>query len=107
MASIFVTWGVTSTGLELSTDSMYISSGGTAIDTVAYFSGFFDVYSGGVINGAVISSGYLAIHSSGTANFTTIEDGGSMYISSGASRVRLPFSSRSSIFIQFFFIRRP
>ena len=25
MASIFVTWGVTSTGLELSTDSMYIS----------------------------------------------------------------------------------
>jgi len=60
-----------------------ISRGGTANDPTVYDGGGIDVYSGGLINGAVISSGYLAIHSSGTANFTTIVDGGSMYISNG------------------------
>ena len=84
MSRINVSSGATSSGLELSTDSMYISSGGTAIDTVAYFSGYCAVYSGGVANNNTVSDGgKMEVNFGGKATGITVASGGSLYVGGG------------------------
>ncbi|MBP5585047.1 MAG: AIDA repeat-containing protein, partial [Lentisphaeria bacterium] len=84
MARIDVSSGVTSSGLELSTDSMYIYGGGTAIDTVAYFSGYCAVYSGGVANNNTVSDGgKMEVNFGGKATGITVASSGSLYVGGG------------------------
>ena len=84
MAKIIVSSGETSSGLELSTDSMYISSGGTALHTVAYFSGYCAVYSGGVANNNTVSDGgKMEVNFGGKATGITVASSGSLYVGGG------------------------
>ena len=63
--SIRVSTGVTSTGIVLSNDYMYVFNGGTANATT------------------VDSGGRMYVSSAGTANKTTVSSGGRMYVSDG------------------------
>ena len=63
--------GQVSSGITLSHDSMYVSSGGTANSTT------------------VNDSGYLYVSSGGTANETTVNDNGQMYVFNGASALTI------------------
>ena len=86
----YISSGVISTGISLYDDNMYISSGGTANNTVlSGGTGYYDsavmcISNGGVANSTTVNSGgYMYISSGGTANSTTVNFGGYMYISSG------------------------
>ena len=84
MANYYVKDGKVSTGIELRHDSMYISSGGTANDTIVDFYGRMYISSGGTANDTTINGdGKVYISSGGTANNTTVKADGWMYISSG------------------------
>ena len=85
MANINVKSGVTSTGLILTTDSLFVSSGGTALLTTAYFSGHCTVESGGVANNNTLSAGAkMWIQLGGMATSTTVLSGASFTVWEGA-----------------------
>ena len=75
----YVEKGETVSGLTLKNDAIYVSSGGTATDTVLNYSSFMIVSKGGSANSATINSGgELHISSGGTATNTLIQSGGVM-----------------------------
>jgi len=81
MGRINVSNGQTKSGLEISTDSMYISYGGKAIDTVVYFKGICGVLDGGMATNTTVSDGgWQAIYSGGKATSTTVASGGTLSI---------------------------
>ena len=104
MANYMVISGASSSGLKLySDDTLYVMSGGTAIDTVAFDDG--DIYilgmtsdtrlvngakmfvsSGGIAKGTWVSSGASAvIFSGGTATTNYIKPGGSLIVDGSAT----------------------
>ncbi|MDD6338527.1 MAG: hypothetical protein PUC15_09140 [Lentisphaeria bacterium] len=102
MSRYDVTSGVTSTGKTLNNDSMYVSSGGTAIDTKVNSGGFMDVFSGGTaIDTKVNSGGFLDVFFGGVANSTTVSSGGSMVVSGGGRLTgRMTFAPGANIDLQ-------
>ena len=105
-----VSSGITSSGITLSRDSMYVSSGGTATNTTVSYSGRLYVSSGGTalnivenggyvyvaegasvtftpntISGLVLSNTSATLHSVTTANHTTVNGGGRLSVSSGGT----------------------
>ena len=81
-----VSSGVTSIGVALNYDYMYISSGGTANSTTVNSGGNLFISSGGTANSTTVNSdGILSISSGGTANSTTVNSGGNLFISSGGT----------------------
>ena len=90
MPDAAVTSGVTSTGLNISSGTVTVSSGGTAIDTVLSgkentYTGFLTVEKGGVaINTRVERNGRLTVYSGGTAVRVT-ESGGFVGVLDGAT----------------------
>ena len=78
--------GRTSSGINLSDDSMYISSGGMASKTIVRYWGSMYIENGGVANDTTIHpDGRMYISSGGTANRTTVNSDGRIYISSGGT----------------------
>ena len=68
-----VSSGITSSGITLYYDSMYVSSGGTATSTTVDWSGILHVSSGGTANSTTVNSGGdLYVSSGGTATATTV-----------------------------------
>ena len=66
MARINVSSGTTASGLELSTDSMYISSGGTALNTTADDESIIYIYDGGTAKTVVLDNyAYVYVASGG------------------------------------------
>ena len=59
--SYYVYAGQTSSGVSLNYDSMYVSSGGKAVDTTVYDGGYMDVSSGGRATSTTISGGGMYI----------------------------------------------
>ena len=76
--------GVISTGISLSYDSMFISSGGVANSTTVNSGCWMDIYHGGVANSTTVNyDGHMYIENGGVANSTTLNSGGWMHIFSG------------------------
>ena len=95
MAETIVSSGVTSTGLHIIHEKMYVSSGGTANNTSVtgryygsdmYGTGFLYVSPGGEVNDTTVGwVGALNVSSGGVANSTVLNWGGSMFVSSGGT----------------------
>ena len=63
----YVSSGVTSTGVSLNSDTMFVFSGGTANNTMVNSGGSMFIYSGGTVNNATVKSGgWLGVSSGGT-----------------------------------------
>ena len=85
MADYYIESGVTSTGINLSYDDMYVSNGGVASATTVDNGGWLIISSGGVANDTTVSSGYMYILSGGTAlNVTWTPCVGGVYAYDGA-----------------------
>ena len=92
MASYEVTSGVTSAGLILDKDTIYmiVSGGGTANDTTVNSSGTLYIFGGGTANNTTVNGGgTLYISSGGTADNTTVNSGGTLYVSSGGTATEI------------------
>ena len=102
MSRYDVTSGVTSTGKTLNNDSMYVSSGGTAIDTKVNSGGYLWVSSGGVASTTTVNSGgFMDVFFGGMANSTTVSSGGSMVVSGGGRLTgRMTFAPGANIDLQ-------
>ena len=88
MAEYDVTSGVTSTGIILNNDSMYVQEGGTANNTTVNDWGILYVSSGGVANSTTLSSGgWLRVFSGGVANSTTVNENSLLDVYSGATAI--------------------
>ena len=84
MSSYIVSSGVTSTGVTLSYDSMYVYDGGTANSTTVNWGGNLTVYDGGTANSTTVNAfGAMYVSSGGTALRIT-ENGGNVYVADGA-----------------------
>ena len=92
-ARYYVASGVTSSGVTLYCDSMYISKGGTANGTTVSSWGSMYISSGGVANDTTVDWGDMHVYSGGVANSTTVNSGGRMYISSGGTATNIIASS--------------
>ena len=80
----YISSGVTSTGISLNYENMYVKSGGVANRTTVKSGGDMYISSGGVANRTTVKSGGdMYISSGGVAISTTVNDGGSMYIDCG------------------------
>ncbi|MBR4718483.1 MAG: AIDA repeat-containing protein [Lentisphaeria bacterium] len=82
MSEYHVSDGQTSTGLVLNNDSMYVSLGGTAVETTVNTGGSMYVYEGGVADNTVNNGGRMYLKG-GTANYTTLNDDGRLNVSAG------------------------
>jgi autotransporter passenger strand-loop-strand repeat protein len=81
--------GATSTGIVLQDgDTLTISNGGVAIDTVVSNNAYAYVFSGGIASGTVVSDGgYAFVESGGIASGTVVSNGGYEFVdSSGTAR---------------------
>jgi len=88
--------GVTS-GVTLEDgDVMYVSSGGTAVDTSVGSGGFLDVFISGVASNTVMTGGSLYLNG-GTADYTLIS-GGSVSSGGGSAPVIRFFSGSAIVF---------
>jgi len=97
---IYVSGGVTSKGLVLSGDYLYVRSGGTADSTVMNSGGLLFVSSGAIANANTVNSGGgVYVYSSGTANSTTVNYGGSMVVSSGGTVNSTTVDSGGSLYV--------
>ncbi len=84
MAEIIVSKGKTSTGLELSYDSMFVLKGGKSVKTTLNEYGSMFVSSGGVASETTVNSGgRLFVSKGGKATKTTVNSSGSMVVSKG------------------------
>ena len=83
MARYDVTSGATSTGIILNFDSMYVSSGGTAVDITVNPNGYLYVYSGGTATNIVWTpcEGHVYVYGGGYATFASKYSG--VYFGSG------------------------
>ena len=85
MAQYDVTSGETSTGLVLNNDSMYVSAGGTAIETTLNQDGMMQVYDGALVSNTTVNNDGQAFVSGGTVNDTTLNSGGQMTLYGGVA----------------------
>jgi autotransporter passenger strand-loop-strand repeat protein len=73
MSSYYVSSGVTSTGVDLSYDSMFVLSDGVVIDTTVELGGILYVSFGGLANSTTVNEhGHLNVYFGGVANSTTV-----------------------------------
>ncbi len=80
-----VSSGITSSGITLYYDSMYVSSGGTATDTTVNSGGDLWVYSGGTATDTTVNYlGHLYVSSGGTASLVFYPWRGTVVSSAGA-----------------------
>ena len=76
--------GQVSSGIELYYDTMYISSGGSASNTIINDGGWMHIDNGGSASDTTINNrGHMEVSSGGVAHNTTVSSGGSIFISSG------------------------
>ena len=101
MAEYDVTSGVTSSGLTLNNDSMYVLYGGTA-ERITLDGGRMYISSGGRANStAVNSGGELNVYDGGTARSVTVGEEGYLTVSSGGKLTgRMTFEPGASVNIQ-------
>ena len=98
MAYYKISSGLSSTGIILNGDRMFISSGGTANSTTINYWGEMYISSDGVANSTTINDwGSMRISSGGTANSTTINSGGYMDIYSGGTATNITANSDAII----------
>ncbi len=82
----YIESGQTSTGLVLSGDSIYISSGGVANSTTVNAAAGIRIYDGGEANSTILQNyGQMYISSGGVANNTTVNPYGNMTIFSSGT----------------------
>ena len=92
--------GITSSGITLYYDSMYVSSGGTATDTTVNEWGELYVSSGGTAtNTTVNEGGYLYVENSGTATNTTVDEWGNIYVSSGGTATDTTVNEEGALYV--------
>ena len=85
-----VSSGITSSGITLYCDSMYVSSGGTATATTVDCWGYLYVCSGGTATFTTVNTGgYFYVSSGGTATEVR-ENGGYVYVADGANVTFVP-----------------
>ena len=104
MADITVNSGVTSSNISLNDQNMFVSSGGTAINTTANSKCRLNVSSGGIaINTTVNYWGCLDIWDSGSASGVTIKSGGLLglyeYNGGGGVATDVTVSSGGKLFV--------
>ena len=103
MSTYTISSGVTSEGITLNDDTMYVLNGGTVIDTIVDRAGFLDVKGlassttvknggyaqasggNGVITGMDVQSGGSAFLYYASANDVTIQGGGQLQVHWGAA----------------------
>ena len=79
-----VSSGVTSTGITLSNDSMFVSSGGVANNTTVNNYGSLTVYSCGTANSTTVNSkGSMTVFSDGNANSILVNKAGNVFVGDG------------------------
>ena len=82
--------GITSTGVTLEGDYMYISSGGVANDTTINVLGSMRISSGGVANNTTVNDGGCMSICSGGSALSVKENGGCVHLAEGAYVTFLP-----------------
>ena len=81
-----VSSGITSSGITLNDDSMYVYSGGTATATTVNWRGYLYVSSGGTATSTTVNSnGLMLVSSGGTATATTVNSSGDLYVYDGGT----------------------
>jgi autotransporter passenger strand-loop-strand repeat protein len=95
MAYYYILNGDTITNEAFSRNSMFISKGGSAIDTTLYEKARMFVSKGGAADNTEVSSGRIYVLNGGVAYETTVNDGGSMFVSKGglAEGIRLSWGT--------------
>ena len=89
-------------GVVLNYDSMFISSGGTALETTVNSSGTIYIDGGGIAQDTVVnSSGYIGLSSGGMASDTTVNDGGFIDVYSYGKANGVTVSSGGSFGVYF------
>ena len=85
MANYDVIEGSPSTGLILNNDSMFVSNGGTANNTIVNEAGYCYVSEGGIANDTTVNSMGILINSGGELNNTIINGYGQCHVSGGTA----------------------
>ena len=89
-------------GVILENDSMFISSGGTALETTVNSNGTIYIDGGGIAQDTVVnSSGYIGLSSGGMASDTTVNDGGFIDVYSYGKANGVTVSSGGSFGVYF------
>ena len=97
---IYVSSGVTSTGLILNKGRMYVNSGGTANNTTVNYLGMFYVNYGGVATGTTVNNGCeLIVYSGGRATSTTVNLAGGLRVSSGGTANNTTVNSNGWLYV--------
>ena len=118
MADTFISSGVSSDGIVLTGERLYIENGGEAVNTTVNEGGRMYVSSGGKANNTTLNaSGRVNVSSGGTATVTTVNSGGVVslaggtasgitvnesgivYVSSGGKAAAAEFQSGGSMYV--------
>ena len=118
MADTFISSGVSSDGIVLTGEKLYVENGGEAVNTTVNEGGRMYVSSGGRANNTTLNtSGRVNVSSGGTATVTTVNSGGVVsltggtasgitvnesgivYVSSGGKAAAAEFQSGGSMYV--------
>lgn len=86
MADTFISSGVSSDGIVLTGEKLYVENGGEAVNTTVNEGGRMYVSSGGTANNTTLNaSGRVNVSSGGTATVTTVNSGGVVSLAGGSA----------------------